>query len=165
MFTLNKRGSQLASRKSKGSVLAEFGPALGILLICFFFPLLNLLGLFTSYGACYLLNTAQTQEAALLREGAAKDPGGLIIKHIPEHWMNRGIGRFALVDKMPTTSVSHTGIEPHRLITVVTKFDCRPWLVVPLPVKVPGLNAPVSFHIENRQPAESAINRGKPRGA
>jgi hypothetical protein len=149
----------LKQRKNKGSALAEFGPALGILLIGFFFPLLNLLGLFTTYGACYVLSSTQINEAAFLSASEATARGGLITYQLPDHWMRHGLGKLAGVVKMPSTSVTVSGSKPNEIVTVATTFECRPWVVVPLPIKVPGLNSTVTFQIESRQPVESATDR------
>lgn len=149
----------LTQRTVKGSALAEFGPALGMLLICFFFPLINILGLFTAYGACQMLNSVQCREAAYLSESKAQDRGGEIRKAIPERWMKQGIGRFAGVDTLPGTEVTHSGTKPNRVVTVVTTMQCRPLVIVPLPIKVPGMNAPVGFQIESWHPVESATDR------
>ena len=142
-------------RNQRGSVLAEFGPALGILLIGFFFPMVNLIGLTTSYASCYTLNSAQVNEAALLQESKASGQAAALASK----WSASGIGKFACLKGQPSTSVVHAGSPGMRTVIVRTSFQVNPWLAIPLPFKCPGANAPLSFRIESARPVESKTDR------
>ena len=147
-------------RKQRGSALAEFGPALGIFLFGFFFPIIDLCGMFSSYACCMVLNTIQCREASLLSRKEALNPEGLIRHQIPRHWMANGIGRFAAIKTMPKTTVTYSGPDTMSLVTVRTECTVMPWLHMPLPLQVGGMNAPVTFSIQGCSPAESATDKG-----
>jgi hypothetical protein len=164
-----KKGNVLNSRRSKirratGGTIAEFGPALWILLICIFFPLVDILSLAVSYGLCVVLNTNQVKEAALLPRADATDPSGTVMKTIPEMWEN-GMGRFVKMSGQPLTEVAYrtgeTGTDniTDKIVGVRTTINCNPFLSVPVPfVSCPGLNAPMVFQITSEKPMENPDN-------
>lgn len=140
-------------RTTTGSGLAEFGPALGLLLIGFFFPMINFCALFTGYATCMMLNGAQCREAALLTKQQAQDKEGTIRKGIPQYWTRSGLGQFAAIVGSPKTDVTYNGTTP-EVVHVKTTCSVLPWLIIPLPVDVPGMNAPTSFSIDGYAPVE-----------
>lgn len=154
---MNKQRT-LRTRATKGSTLAEFGPALGLLLICFFFPMIDLCTIGPSYAACFSLNQAQCKEAAMLPEAKASDTSGYIHNQIPEAW-RRGIGRFANNAAPPKTVVRYTGQKKQRIVWVSTTFTLSPWICVPLPIKVAGLNESFKFTLESNRAVESATDK------
>ncbi|HMW90472.1 MAG TPA: hypothetical protein PLC15_05190 [Candidatus Obscuribacter sp.] len=136
-----------------GSSIAEFGPALGIILICFFFPMIDLLAMGVSYGLCMVLNHNQAHEAALLPNADATNAGGIVKKGIPDQWLD-GMGRFVKLSGYPSTNVSYrNGVadasnNQDKFVTVSTTLTCNPFLPIPVPVlNVPGLNGPMTFTV------------------
>lgn len=144
-----------------GGSIAEFGPAIGVVLICFFFPVVNLLSLAIDYGMVMVLNINQVHEASLIPQADACDAGGAVCKNIPDQWLN-GMGRFVKISGYPETKVTYRQGEtdPNQetdwTVTVQTTVVCTPFLPVPLPcLNIPGLNGPVTFTISADRPVEN----------
>ena len=151
-------------RRASGETIAEFGPALWILLICIFFPLVDILSMGVSYGLCVVLNTNQVKEAALLPWSDATDPSGTVMKKIPEMWES-GMGHFVKMSGQPLTLVAYrtgqTGTDQitDKIVGVRTTISCSPFLSIPVPfVSCPGLNAPMVFQITSEKPMENPDN-------
>ncbi|MFA6212513.1 MAG: hypothetical protein WC714_23955 [Candidatus Obscuribacterales bacterium] len=150
-------------RSNHGSATAEFGPALGILLICFFFPLLNMLTLAVSYCLCMVLNYNQVHEASLVHMSEAVNISGPVCKGITDNWL-AGMGKFVKTDSYPQTSVSYrdgqtTGSVTDRIAEVQTIVVCQPLLNIPIPgLNVPGLNAPMAFSMSSESTMENPDN-------
>ncbi len=150
--TLRKFKSSRRNNHGSGS-MAEFGPALGLLLICFFFPLLDLITLSVSYGLIMVLNYNQVHEASLVKASEAQDSNGAVKKSIPDQWQN-GMGHFVKMSGDPNTDVSYRAGQPgsdnitDQIVRVQTTVVCQPFLPIPLPlVNVPGLNGPMTFSV------------------
>ena len=150
-------------RPAHGSSITEFGPALGILLICFFFPLLNLLVLGVSYCLIMVLNYNQVHEASLVHMSDAISVNGPVCKAITDKWL-AGMGNFVKSEGYPQTVVSYrdgqtTGNVTDRIAVVRTSVVCQPLLNIPLPVvNVPGLNAPMTFSLSSESTMENPDN-------
>lgn len=161
--TSRKSRYSLASRNCCGSAITEFGPALGILLICFFFPLLNMLVLGVSYCLCMVLNYNQVHEASLLPMSDATSLNGPVCKDITDRWLN-GMGKFVKTEGYPQTVVSYrdghtTNNVTDRIAMVQTTVKCQPTLSIPLfGVNVPGLNAPMAFSVSSESTMENPDN-------
>ncbi|MDQ5934292.1 MAG: hypothetical protein QG574_1590 [Cyanobacteriota bacterium erpe_2018_sw_21hr_WHONDRS-SW48-000092_B_bin.40] len=162
-FTSRKSRSYLACRNSSGSAITEFGPALGILLICFFFPLLNMLVLGVSYCLCMVLNYNQVHEASLLPMNDAASLNGPVCKDITDRWLN-GMGKFVKTEGYPQTVISYrdghtTNNVTDRIAMVQTTVKCQPTLSIPLfGASVPGLNAPMAFSVSSESTMENPDN-------
>lgn len=156
-----KRESKIRRRRTRGSAIAEFGPAMGIILICFFFPTIDMLAVGLAYGFVMVLNGNQVHEASLVPASSANDPSGMVKKGIPDQWLN-GMGRFVKMSGAPTTDVSYRdgasesdGVK-NATVTVKTTIVCNPFLPIPLPfANVPGLNGPMTFSIQSERPMEN----------
>jgi hypothetical protein len=148
-------------RNDDGDSIAEFGPALVVLLVALFFPMINLLSLGLSYALCMVLNYSQVHEASLVPYTEATSATGAIIKVIPDQWLG-GMGKFVKTNAPPQTEVSYRGDpkdENDRTVIVSTTVTCYPFLPVPLPiVDIPGLNGPVTFNICSERPVENPDN-------
>ena len=158
----NRRPTRL-KRGNQGSAITEFGPALGILLICFFFPLLNMLVLGVSYCLCMVLNYNQVHEASLVHMNDALSLNGPVCKDITDKWL-AGMGKFVRVEGYPQTIVSYrdgqtTGNVTDRIAVVQTSVVCQPTLSIPLfGASVPGLNSPMAFSISSESTMENPDN-------
>jgi hypothetical protein len=151
----------MQARSTKGNSMAEFGPALCVILICFFFPMLNMLSLGIAYGDCMVLNKNQVQEAALIDWKDARDPQGPICKGIVDQWQN-GMGNLVKMPSAPVTTVSYRDGETapdntvDKIVNVQTTVTCSPFLTIPLPVvNVPGINGPMVFTINSEKLMEN----------
>jgi len=151
--------------QSGASGMSEFGPALGVLLIAIFFPLIDLLSVCVSYGLVVVLNNNQVHEASLLPYTDAGNPTGAVMKGIPDTWSN-GMGHFVKKEGNVVTQVgyrvgqksSDSGNKDiiDRIVRVTTTVKCSPFLPIPLPVaNVPGLNGPMLFTVSSERPMEN----------
>ena len=141
--------------------MAEFAPALMVVLVCFFFPMIDMLGLALSYCLCMVLNYNQVHEASLLPAQTAQAANGPVKKFVVDAWLN-GMGKFVKMQGMPNTVITYRDgnanpdgqVEKH--VSVSTTVQCLPFLSIPLPVfKCPGLNGPMTFTIASERPMEN----------
>ncbi len=153
-----------SSRAQTGNTIAETGPALFILVIMLFFPLLDLCAMGMSYCSCYSLNDLQIREAANLPKSEADQAGGAVRKSIPEQWKSQGIGRFVGVVGDPQTKIEYIAGETDgngitdRYVVVTTTLQTRPFLTIPFFVGMPGLSSPATYSITQRRLLENPNN-------
>jgi hypothetical protein len=158
----------MRGRNNYAATLAEFGPALFILLILFFFPVLDLVSVCFAYGVVKVLNSNQVHEASLVPSEQAQDPNGTVKKGIPDQWQQGGLGKFVNVAGRPTTEVSYRdgvgggeGTTTGKFVVVKTTVVCNPMVFVPFPIlKVPALNSPVPLDVVSERPMEDPDNAG-----
>ncbi|MBZ0185617.1 MAG: hypothetical protein K8F91_05135 [Candidatus Obscuribacterales bacterium] len=136
--------------------MAEFPVVMGVLLLLFFFPLIDLISIGVSYGLCGVLNSNQAREASLIRFTEATDANGLIRKGLPDQWLN-GMGKFVKIQGYPDTQVGYRdGEAGDKIVQVATTVTCNPFLPIPFPiVNIPGLNGPMTFTIASERPMEN----------
>jgi hypothetical protein len=149
------------SRKSRGSI-AEFAPALYLLLLVLFFPMLDLLGIVLSYADCQYLHFTLVRQAGLenilsmnsatppqlqVNYAFVTDPNG-VFRNLIVSWYN-GIGHYttrSLNDITVGANVDLTqGTDKLKYVTITTTIVCNPLLPIPFPYAVPGFNAPETF--------------------
>lgn len=148
-------------RRKTGSQIAEFGPALWVLLIFIFFPMVDLLSMGVSYGLCMVLNYNQVREASLLPNAEANSPSGTVKKGIPDKWI-AGMGQFTNRTAYPATTISYRDGETDnnktvdKIVGVSTTVTCHPFLPIPIPVaSIPGINGPMTFTVFSECPMEN----------
>lgn len=159
-------------RNKFGDSIAEFGPALFIVLMFLFFPMLNLISMGVYYGLGMVLNYNQVHEAALLPAVEANSNSGPVKKSIPEQWQ-AGMGQFAKLNGKPETNITYrAGIaEPgsdavqkdstDKIVMVQTTIKCNPFLPLPLPIaNIPGVNSPFTFTLASEALMENPDNAG-----
>ena len=148
-------------RRRKGNQIAEFGPALWVLLIFIFFPMVDLLSMGVSYGLCMVLNFNQVHEAALLPFAEANNNSGTVKKGIPDKWM-AGMGHFVNMSGFPSTVISYRDGQTDnnktvdKIVGVETTVVCNPFLPIPIPIaQIPGINGPMKFTVYAECPMEN----------
>jgi hypothetical protein len=153
--------NKLQIRNNKGSAIAETGPALLILFMFLFFPLIDVMTMGIDYVSTYTLNSVQLREAANLPKSQAADPAGQVKHNIPQQWKHSGMGAFVNVIGTPDTTVDYktgesdsTGTQD-RYVVVTTKLTAQPFLTLPFPIPVPGMSAPMTFTIQTRRLLEN----------
>ncbi len=158
-------------RNKFGDSIAEFGPALFIVLMFLFFPMLNLISMGVYYGLGMVLNYNQVHEAALLPAAEADSNSGPVKKSIPEQWQ-AGMGQFAKLAGKPETNITYragiaepgssTGPEEStdKIVMVQTTIKCNPFLPLPLPINIPGVNGPFTFILASEALMENPDNAG-----
>lgn len=153
-----QRGTRRACR---GSTIAELGPAVWLLLLLIFFPMIDLMGLGVSYGCCAYLNGWQTHEASLVPWNEALNNTGAVQKNIPDSWKNSAMGAFAHTSDPPQTIVTYRNGQTDgngivdKIVQVETHVTCNPFLHMPLPAGIPGLTAPMGFVLIAERPMEN----------
>lgn len=176
MFKQRKSVSVYRRRLSRGGTLAEFGPALFVLFMVFFFPFLNLLGLALSYADCLYLDFMLLRQAALENVllldkstnppsfqpdySCSTDANGSLNKII-QAWRTNGLGQFASTGSVPRQKIwvdLTEGSNKLKYVHLELQVDVRPFLQIPFPIKVPGLNAPVTFNYNGRSVIENIPN-------
>lgn len=144
-----------AFRASAGSSIAEFGPALGLLLLSIFFPLLDLVMLGFSYCQCLTLNSLQSQKAAELSQAQATDPRGSVCQALPSAWQQTGMGSFVKLTEAPNTQLSYQDADKtDKFVVVSTTFTVQPFLNIPIVPGVPGMSAPATFTVSSKRVVE-----------
>lgn len=153
----NKRNT----RKAVGSTMMETAPALMILFMFLFFPLVNVFALGVSYASTYTLNDLQLREAATLPQKEAIDPNGLIKKGIVEQWLHSGLGAFVQCNGKPETKMTYfagatdSTETQDQYVEITTKVNANPFLRCPFFFSIPGMSAPMTFEISNRRMVEN----------
>lgn len=145
-------------RTRDGAGIAEFGPAMLVLVICIFFPLVDILSVCLAYCTVMVLNYNQVAQASLVRASEAADPSGEVKKGIPDVWRS-GMGKFVNMTGNVDTVVQYrngqqetgTGATDAQdvIVRVKTTVVCNPFLPIPFFFGIPGINAPfpmVVFH-------------------
>jgi hypothetical protein len=149
---------------SRGNAIAEFAPAMFVLLILIFFPVLDLLAVCFDYAVVALLNYNQVHEASLLPSEKANDPNGPVKKDIPDSWRHTGLAQFVKVVGNPETTISYRNGQSNgdsttdKMVIVSTKVVCSPLIFLPIPVAIQGLNAPISLTSTSERPMENPDN-------
>jgi len=170
---MNRSLRQTRSRHYKGSVIAEFGPAIFIFVMVVFFPFLNMVGMAISYADCLYLDTLLLRQAALenvlvldnstnppsLKEDltCSTDPNGAL-NTVIKNWLKMGLGQFASTGAMPkqTCYIDLTeGTAKVKFIHLDLLVQCKPFLQIPFFIQVPGINQPVTFKFSGRSVIEN----------
>ncbi|MBS1994579.1 MAG: hypothetical protein JSS86_02530 [Cyanobacteria bacterium SZAS LIN-2] len=139
-----------------------------IILMVFFFPFLNLIGMTVEYGDCLYLNSLVLRQATLEHLlkmdtsavpptlttdlSCSTDPNGSL-NTIIKAWMNGGLGQFASSGVMPvqTINVDLTEGTPRcKYVHLDLNVECKPFLNIPFFLRIPGLNAPMMFKFHSR---------------
>ncbi|MBX9950364.1 MAG: hypothetical protein K2Y39_14440 [Candidatus Obscuribacterales bacterium] len=151
-------------RTNRGAGISEFGPGILILVICIFFPLVDLLSVCLSYCTIMVLNYNQVAQAALVRASEAANPDGDVKKGIPDTWRN-GMGRFVNMSGNVDTDVSYRSGQQESgqgatdaqdvIVRVKTTITCNPFLPIPFFVGVPGINAPFPLVVSQEKQMEN----------
>jgi hypothetical protein len=152
-------------RGTRGSSIAEFGPAMFVLLLLIFFPVLDLLSVCFNYGIVALLNYNQVHEASLLPSEKANDPSGPVKKEIPDAWRHTGMAKFIKVVGNPETTISYRNGQSNgdstsdKIVILKTTVVCEPFVRIPIPIaNVPGLNASVRLSATSERQMENPDN-------
>lgn len=150
------------ARKASGSTILETGPALLILFMFLFFPLVDCFAMGIAYASCYTLNDLQCREASTLPKTEAEKQNGLIKKELVDRWRHTGLGAFVQVVGTPQTKLTYYGAgipdqtgTSDDYVEITTTITARPFMTCPFFFAVPGMSAPVTFTISNRRMLEN----------
>lgn len=128
--------------------MAETGPALFVILIIIFFPMLDLIGLTWSYGICWYLNYTISNEISRSRRSEAPQ----IIAGAVDTISGTGFAKFLGIGpnsiNVPQPVYDDEAQPP--TVVVVTMVRAKPFVTVPWWGPIPGLNAPIVFVVTSR---------------
>jgi len=167
------KGRTVRCRKT-GSAIAEFGPAMFVLVIIVFFPLLDFLGMAAQYGMAAYVNYAMSRELACrsVADGTGGSPpavgtttpvmaavnGNQVYTDIVTNGIAAtGFGSFLGINNGTLTcQAGYTnpsdGTQP--TVTCSTVIAAAPFVSVPWFSATPGLNAPFNIQIQSVRPRE-----------
>jgi hypothetical protein len=104
------------------------------------------------YCACAQLVSLQAQKAAQVTKKEATDPAGPVRGQIVEAWSHSGIGQFVRTVNRPQTEILYNNADKReQYVTVNTKFEVPPFLLIPICPGIPGLGAPSVFTISTQR--------------
>jgi len=164
---------RVKNRRKRGSAIAEFGPALYVLLFFVFWPMLNLLMLGLTYSDCLYLHNILLRQAAVENVLVKNSSGQLAtdltcstsasgsLNILIENWTNSGLGKFVNLLAMPTQTAYvdlSEGSQYTKFIHVTLNVESQPFLNIPFFLPVPGLNAPIQFVLSGRAVIEYIPN-------
>lgn len=156
---------RLRRRRRAGSALSEFGPALFLLLVFGFLPVIDLIFLGLDYASAYYLVELQLREAQKLPRSMATKETGPVMETIPSSWRNSLLGGLVTNDQGVVTVVDYQPVPWQPVganqtvnfwfVTVSTTLTFRPLLTIPFLNGIPGLGAPFTFTVGGRRPVEN----------
>ena len=147
--------------------LNEFAPALFLLFIGIFFPLIDFVSLGLVYGCGFTLNYFQSLQCASVTKTEAADPSGLVKFGIPQQWKNNGLGKFVELVGDPETNIAYkdgqletNGVQDMNVV-LSTTITTKPLICVPTLPGIPGLTAPITFNFVSERPMENPDDANK----
>jgi hypothetical protein len=144
-----------------------------IIIMVFFFPFLDMIGMACEYGDCLYLNNCLLRQASLenlLVMDTTASPPALTtdlscstsasgsLNTIINAWMNGGLGQFASDGTMPVQSITvdvTEGTPRCKYVHLTLDVECKPFVYVPFFLRVQGLNAPITFEFHSRSVIEN----------
>lgn len=152
----------MSQRRRRGSAITETGPALFLLFIIIFFPMIDLLELAVGYIMSGIYHDYMLRELSLSAPpGATTDPAiqtqTAAIQKINTDFQNSTFFNFL---KMTPGDLQVSNIQylpnPSNANIVQCTTTCRiqPFISIPWWTNVPGLNAPFPFIITSQRPQE-----------
>lgn len=150
-------------RSSSAQTTSEFVPVFMFFMLVIFFPMLDMIAMAALYGCGMILNAEQTREASLVANrgstGAAEttavsDAEGqrkARVKRVQQEWAKNGFGHFfklkePMTDPVITITTEGTGANADQYVHVNTSITGDPFLNIPFPLQVQGLNTPMTFN-------------------
>jgi hypothetical protein len=130
-------------RKRTGSAIAETGPALFVLLVMIFFPMLDLLAMGMQFCCSWYLNHEASHELSVSKFA----DWGVALDQLKTKFDSTGIPKFI---HMTGGSHSYTSVpagasgDPAQ-VNCTTAVTCTPFLYIPMFFPVPGVNQPMTF--------------------
>lgn len=176
------RNAKRRGRSYKGSAITEFAPAIFLLFIAIMFPMINLISIGLAYMNGQWLHDRLLREAGLsviITEDDTTTPPKVTNKDMScctsssdsklgkliTAWKASGVGQFAHLAADPvqeTTFDPLEGSKTAQYIHVKTTLQVNPFLNIPFPGVVPGINAPMSFTYAGRSVVENVRNYQMP---
>jgi len=146
-------------RRQNGSAIAELGPALFVILLSAFFPLLDLIAMGVSFGSVWYVNNLCTSQLCLARQSQMQS----VIDTVDNAFVQTGIAQFigisdpsAIHHQVSYNNTPGSGAPPTVLCT--TTMSTKPLVSIPFFAPIVGLNTPISFTASTERPREETRN-------
>lgn len=164
---VNMKYKRAAKRRSHtGAAIAEFAPALALLLLFVFLPLLDLMPVLIGYVGCNYLNSQQSDLAAqaLRARGNSFTNQADVqsrVDKLATDWQATALGQLAKLKKATTTIAGPVNSSVSKgyltcYVHVTTEVQCAPFIELAFLGAIPGLGAPVNFSISSERVVEDA---------
>lgn len=142
-------------RRKRGAAIAETGPALFLLLIIIFFPMLDLLEMGAAYVFASIYHDYVTREIAI----RTPEAGGNAAAKEKVNAEFRGSGFFSFLkmqnNDMRVDEVKYLpDMSNPTQVEVTTTVTVRPFIIIPFFANVPGMGAPVDYKHTSQRPQE-----------
>ena len=130
-------------RNRRGQAIAETGPALFVLLIMIFFPLMDVLAMGLQFCCSWYLNHEASHELSVSKFA----DWSMALDQLKTKFDSTGIPKFAHMKsgthKYTSTAAGPSG-DPAQ-INCTTSVTCSPFLYIPMFFPVPGVNQDMTF--------------------
>lgn len=162
MFADNKKtnNGRCSKRACYGGTIPEFAGVFMVFILMIFLPLIDVVTMAAIYGAGASLNFDSCREASMVaNQGSTSgafytqvsDPETVREERVKKSetiWKSSGIGSFVnlaapLKHSISVIPAASKGADEY--VRVTTVVSANPFLTVPFPVTVSGLNAPMTF--------------------
>ncbi len=150
-------------RRCRGSAITETGPALFLLLVLIFFPMLDLLGLAVGYIMSGNFHDYMIRELALSAPPGIAVPDPSIQTQaqarakVIQEFGSSGFANFLKMTpadlQVPSITYIPNSANPD-FVQCTTTCIVRPFISIPFFGNVPGINAPFPFTITTQRPQE-----------
>lgn len=145
-------------RRPSGSALTETGPALFILFIAIFFPLIDLLAMGVAFAIVWYLNHLEVRELAVRNPTETTQ----VLTDVDRLFTSTGFGTYIgltmgrISHPLPGQAV-YAGTP--RTVTCRTVCTVDPFVTVPFFAAIPGLNTACTFQVtSSRLQEEEGLN-------
>ena len=144
-------------RANRGGAIAETGPAIFLLVVIIFFPMLDLMEMAAGYVFSSIFHDYMIREMAI-RTPEADGVGNAAAKtKILEEFKKSGFFSFLKMQNndLIVDSVRYLpSMANPTQVQVSTTVRVRPFIIIPFFDSVPGLGAPVEFKLSSQKPQE-----------
>lgn len=147
--------ASIKHRGKHGGAIAETGPAIFLLLIIIFFPMLDLLEMGAAYVFASIYHDYMTRELAIRTPEAGGNAAAK--QKIDAEFKGSGFFSFLKMqnDDLKVDQVQYIpDISNPTHIQVSTTVRVRPFINIPFFASVPGMGAPVDFKHTSQRPQE-----------
>ena len=151
----------MSKRGCRGSAITETGPAIFLLIVIIFFPMLDLLEMGVGYIMSSIYHDHMIRELALSAPPSAPpDPAiqnqAQAITKVNTEFKNSGFFNFLKMTQNDLQVSNITYIPPNNpnIVQCTTTCMVQPFISIPWWSQLPGLNAPFPFTITSQRPQE-----------
>ena len=152
----------MSQRRSRGSAITETGPALFLLFVVIFFPMLDLLEMAVGYIMSGIYHDYMIREIAMSAPpGVTPDPAiqtqAAAITKVNTQFKESSFYKFLKMEPsdLQVSNIQYFPNESNpNIVQCTTTCTVKPFISIPWWGSVPGLNAAFPFIISSQRPQE-----------